>query len=63
LFERNPRLAPTDIRRILTASAKRLSSGERDFGAGLIDPLKALQLADPRTAAATTPSTSKPTQQ
>jgi subtilisin family serine protease len=30
LLERNPRLMPTDIRRILTASAKRLGPGERD---------------------------------
>jgi hypothetical protein len=39
-------------RRILTASAKRFGPGERDnnFGSGLIDPLQALQLADPRTA-------------
>ena len=40
---------------ILQASAKRLAPGERDdnFGSGLIDPLKALQLADPRTATTT----------
>jgi subtilisin family serine protease len=58
LLERNPKLTPADIRRILTASAKRLAPGERDdnFGFGLIDPLKALQLADPRTAT-TTPVT------
>ena len=30
LLERNPKLKPADIRRILTASAKRLSPGERD---------------------------------
>jgi subtilisin family serine protease len=55
LLERNPKLTPADIRRILTLSAKRLGPGERDnnFGSGLIDPLKALQLADPRTAAST----------
>jgi hypothetical protein len=52
LIERNPKLTPADIRRILTLSARRLAPGERDdnFGSGLIDPLKALQLADPRTA-------------
>ena len=57
LLERNPKLTPADIRRILTASAKRLAPGERDdnFGSGLIDPLQALQLADPRIAT-TTPS-------
>jgi subtilisin family serine protease len=58
LLERNPKLTPADIRRILTASAKRLAPGERDnnFGSGLIDPLKALQLADPHTAASTPPA-------
>ena len=42
LLERNPKLTPADIRRILTASAKRLGPGERDdnFGSGLIDPLR-----------------------
>jgi subtilisin family serine protease len=59
LLERNPKLTPADVRRILTASARRLSPGERDdnFGSGLIDPLKALQLADPRSATATPPPT------
>ncbi|MGZ3285839.1 MAG: hypothetical protein ACXU9A_24560, partial [Xanthobacteraceae bacterium] len=52
---------PADIRRILTASARRLGSADRDddFGSGLIDPLKALQLADPRivsTAPTPTPA-------
>jgi Subtilase family len=57
LLERNPKLTPADIRRIVTMSAKRLSAGERDnnFGSGLIEPLKALQLADPRTVASTPP--------
>jgi subtilisin family serine protease len=53
LLQRNPKLTPADIRRILTVSAKRLApGGQRDdnFGSGLVDPLKALQLADPRTA-------------
>jgi len=58
LLERNPKLTPADIRRILIASAKRLGPGERDnnFGSGLIDPLKALQLADPHTAASPPPA-------
>jgi subtilisin family serine protease len=58
LVERNPKLTPADVRRILQVSAKRLTPGERDdnFGSGLVDPLKALQLADPRTAT-TTPAT------
>ena len=65
LLERNPKLTPADVRRILQSSARRLGAGERDdnFGSGLIDPLKALQLADPRTAAATPPPASKPMQQ
>ena len=62
LIERNPKLTPADIRRILTLSAKRLAPGERDdnFGSGLIDPLKALQLADPRTATTTPPAGAPP---
>jgi filamentous hemagglutinin family protein len=53
LLERNPKLTPVDVRRILTASAKRLSLGERDdsFGSGLIDPLNALQLVEPHSVA------------
>ena len=56
------KLTPADVRRILTASARRLSPGERDdnFGSGLIDPLKALQLADPRTATTVPPSLAPP---
>jgi len=52
LLERNPRLTPAEIKRILTGSAKRLAPGDRDdnFGSGLVDPLRALQSADPRTA-------------
>ena len=55
LLERNPEHTPADIRRILTASAKRLGPGEGDanFGAGLTDPLKALQLAEPHSVAST----------
>jgi subtilisin family serine protease len=49
LLERNPQLKPEDIRRILTASAKRLGPNN-EFGAGLVDPAKALELAAPRSA-------------
>ena len=44
LLERNPRLTPADIKRILTGSAKQLGAGDRDdnFGSGLVDPLRAL---------------------
>jgi subtilisin family serine protease len=56
LLERNPRLTPADIRRILTGSAKRLGPGERndDFGSGLVDVLKAVQSADPRVVTSPT---------
>src|SRR6266540_335250 len=65
LLERNPKLRPADIRRILTMSAKRLGPGERDdnFGSGLIDPLQALQLADPRSATTTPPAPTRPIRQ
>jgi Subtilase family/M26 IgA1-specific Metallo-endopeptidase N-terminal region len=65
LLERNPKLTPADIRRILTMSAKRLAPGERDdnFGSGLIDPIQALQLADPRTATTTPPAPARPIRQ
>ncbi len=49
LLERNPSLKPADIRRILMASAKRLGPNN-EFGAGLVDPARALQLADPKTS-------------
>jgi len=51
LLERNPRLTPAEIRKILAASAKRLGPNN-EFGAGLVDPAKALELAAPRSAAA-----------
>jgi subtilisin family serine protease len=57
LLERNPQLTPADVRRILTGSAKRLGPNDQ-FGAGLIDPSKALQLGAPRSveAPATVPA-------
>jgi hypothetical protein len=57
LLERNPRLTPVDIRRILTGSARRLAPGDRtdEFGSGLVDPLKALQAADPRLVTSSPP--------
>jgi filamentous hemagglutinin family protein len=55
LLERNPRLTPADVRRILTVSAKRLGPNEQ-FGAGLIDPAKALQLGAPRSVEAPAPA-------
>src|SRR5262245_10788918 len=55
MLELNPRLSPADVRRILMASAKRLGPADQ-FGAGLVDPVKALQLAAPRSAEAPAPS-------
>ena len=52
LLERNPEHTPADIRRILTASAKRLGPGEGDanFGAGL-RPTRSRRCSSPsRTA-------------
>jgi subtilisin family serine protease len=52
LLERNPNLAPEDIRKILTVSAKHPGAKERDddLGSGLVDPSRAIQDAgDVRT--------------
>jgi subtilisin family serine protease len=54
MLERNPNLTPADVKRILTASAKKLGPNDQ-FGAGLIDPTRALQLAAPRTSEAPGP--------
>ena len=45
LLERDPKLTPDDIRKILTASARHPDSKERDddYGFGLVDPSKAIQ--------------------
>ena len=47
MLERNPNLRPADVRRILTTTARRLGTAPRDdnFGAGLVDPLRAIQAA------------------
>ncbi len=47
LLERNPNLTPDEVRKVLTSSARRLGSKDRDndFGSGLIDPSKAIQTA------------------
>lgn len=49
LLERNPGLTPADVREILVASAKPLGPANQ-FGAGLVDPARALALATPRFA-------------
>src|SRR5207247_6103725 len=48
MLERHPRLTPMDVRRILTLSAKKLGPNDQ-FGAGLVDPGKAIQMANPRS--------------
>jgi subtilisin family serine protease len=48
MLERNPALTPADVRRILTASARRVGSAT-EFGAGLVDPMQAMQLSAPRS--------------
>ena len=52
MLERNPKLRPADVRRILTSTAHRLGTASRDdnFGAGLVDPLRALQAAGPKVS-------------
>jgi subtilisin family serine protease len=51
MLERNPKLTPADVRKILAASAKRLGPPNL-FGAGLVDPIRAIEMATPRSAAA-----------
>jgi hypothetical protein len=50
LLAQKPALSPEDVRAILTATAKRLGpkGSEKQFGSGLVDPLKALHQAPPR---------------
>jgi hypothetical protein len=47
LLERNPRLTPKDVRRILMRTAKHLGArgSERDYGAGLVNALQAVTAA------------------
>ncbi|HML12732.1 MAG TPA: S8 family serine peptidase [Xanthobacteraceae bacterium] len=47
LIERNPRLTPKDVRRILMRTAKHLGprGDEREYGAGLVNALEAVTLA------------------
>jgi len=51
MLERNAKLTPADVRKILAASAKRLGPSNM-FGAGLVDPVLAIGMATPRSAAA-----------
>ena len=52
MLERNPNLRPAEVRKILTSTARRLGTAPRDdnFGAGLVDPLRAIQAAGPRVS-------------
>jgi hypothetical protein len=49
LLAEKPSLSPEDVRAILTSTAKRLGpkGSEKQFGSGLVDPLKALHQAPP----------------
>jgi len=47
MLERNPSLTPAEVRRILTASAKRLGPNDQ-FGSGLIDPARRCSSQTPR---------------
>jgi subtilisin family serine protease len=62
LLERNPDLTPDDIRKILTSSARRLGTKDRDddFGSGLVDPSKAIQTAGDMSSPVFTGSTPRP---
>jgi subtilisin family serine protease len=53
LMERNPKLKPADVRRLLTRTAKSLGRGERsrDFGAGLVNAYQAVAVAAPASSA------------
>ncbi len=50
LIERNPKLTPADVRRILTRTAKSLGPRER-AGAGLVNAFQAVSSASSREAA------------
>ena len=57
MLERNPRLRPAEVRRILTRTAQRLGTAARDnnFGSGLVDPLKAIAAAGPPRVSSAAP--------
>ena len=54
LIERNPKLTPADVRRILTRTAKSLGPRERS-GAGLVNAYQAVANASAREAGAKQP--------
>jgi subtilisin family serine protease len=55
LIERNPKLTPADVRRILTRTAKSLGPRDRS-GAGLVNAFQAVSSAGAREAAAPKPA-------
>jgi subtilisin family serine protease len=52
LIERNPSLTPSDIRRMLTRTAKAIApkGSERDFGSGLVNAYQAVSSARPKSS-------------
>ena len=64
MLERDPTLTPADVRRILEATATDLGPKGKDtqFGWGLVNPQKALQMVDARkkSVEAPTPATVTP---
>ncbi len=54
MLERNPKLTPAEVRKILAASARRLGPANQ-FGAGLVNPVRAIEMATPRSATAPEP--------
>jgi len=53
LLERNPSLKPDELKKILMSTADKPPGAKpEDIGAGLVDPLKALQKAAPKSAGA-----------
>jgi subtilisin family serine protease len=58
MLARNPQLDPKAIRTLLQSTAHDLGSPGRDdqYGAGLVDAVRAVTAADPKTVKATTPS-------
>jgi subtilisin family serine protease len=58
MLARNPNLDPKAIRNLLQSTAHDLGSPGRDdqYGAGLVDAVRAVTAADPKTVKATTPT-------
>ncbi len=48
MLERNKELRPSEVRSILSATAKKIGGAATDVGAGLVDPVQALGKAGPK---------------